>query len=240
MAEGAGADLAKGLGQLANVVLGEETVDTVSELVAKLAASSVAHTHGAGAAVLRSGEAQPTTVGSSEEVGVIDRRQYEVGRGPGVEVLREGRRANVALPPSRARWPELVVPATEEGFRSLLTVPLRAHGRIIGALGLYSRMEGAFGEAEVAAAEAFAGHAAALLGNALVLEARHLTNEQLQAGLETRGLIGQAQGILMVRQGCDAREAFAMLRRASQASNRKLSDVAAEIVELQGGGRGPR
>ena len=53
---------------------------------------------------------------------------------------------------------------------------------------------------------------------------------QLQAALESRDVIGQAKGILMARQGLSADEAFDVLRRASQRTNRKLRDVAAEVA----------
>ena len=52
----------------------------------------------------------------------------------------------------------------------------------------------------------------------------------LQRAVESRDLIGQAKGILMVRQQVGSEEAFAILRRASQRSNRKLRDVAAQVV----------
>ncbi len=53
---------------------------------------------------------------------------------------------------------------------------------------------------------------------------------QLRTALESRDVIGQAKGILMARQGISADEAFDLLRRASQRSNVKLRDVAAQVV----------
>jgi hypothetical protein len=52
----------------------------------------------------------------------------------------------------------------------------------------------------------------------------------LQVALVTRATIDQAKGILMAAQGCTPDEAFDLLRRASQRENRKLHDVAADIV----------
>jgi AmiR/NasT family two-component response regulator len=43
-------------------------------------------------------------------------------------------------------------------------------------------------------------------------------------------MIGQAKGILMARQGVSGDEAFDVLRRASQRQNRKLRDVATDVV----------
>lgn len=53
---------------------------------------------------------------------------------------------------------------------------------------------------------------------------------QLERALESRDIIGQAKGILMARQSITADAAFEILARASQRSNRKLRDVAADLV----------
>lgn len=52
----------------------------------------------------------------------------------------------------------------------------------------------------------------------------------LEKALETRDIIGQAKGILMARQRIDADAAFDVLRLASQRTNKKLRDVASELV----------
>lgn len=56
-------------------------------------------------------------------------------------------------------------------------------------------------------------------------------DENLLAALESRELIGQAQGILMERWRITADEAFEHLRVASQLSNRKLRDIAFDLVQ---------
>ena len=48
--------------------------------------------------------------------------------------------------------------------------------------------------------------------------------------LDSRTLIGQAVGMIMERYDLDADRAFGVLRRVSQNSNRKLRDVAHELV----------
>ncbi|MDB4929829.1 MAG: domain S-box protein [Myxococcaceae bacterium] len=59
------------------------------------------------------------------------------------------------------------------GIRSMLMVPLRAYGRILGALTILRRGEnpGTLGERDIALAEALAGHAASALTNARLLAA---------------------------------------------------------------------
>lgn len=46
-----------------------------------------------------------------------------------------------------------------------------------------------------------------------------------------RAVIEQAKGILMGLQRCSADEAFQILARASQRENRKLREVAEELVD---------
>ena len=52
----------------------------------------------------------------------------------------------------------------------------------------------------------------------------------LRRALETRGVIEQAKGIIIGATGCDADHAFRMLVSQSQHQNRKLHDIAAELV----------
>lgn len=55
--------------------------------------------------------------------------------------------------------------------------------------------------------------------------------QNLQGAFGRRALIEQAKGILMARHNTTADKAFEMLRTHSQRSGRKLSDLAAAVVE---------
>jgi AmiR/NasT family two-component response regulator len=57
---------------------------------------------------------------------------------------------------------------------------------------------------------------------------RNKTN--FDVALASRDLIGQAKGILMERFKVNANDAFGLLILASQHANRKLRDVAGELV----------
>jgi len=48
--------------------------------------------------------------------------------------------------------------------------------------------------------------------------------------MDSRAVIEQAKGIIMADRRCTADEAFAILAKVSQDSNRKLRDVAAALV----------
>lgn len=62
------------------------------------------------------------------------------------------------------------------------------------------------------------------------VSAAEQTNAQLREALESRHVIGMAQGILIARYGLSIERAFEFLRRLSQDNNTKLKDVAAAVV----------
>jgi AmiR/NasT family two-component response regulator len=55
--------------------------------------------------------------------------------------------------------------------------------------------------------------------------------------MANRAVIEQAKGIIMAQRRCTADEAFTILAKVSQDSNRKVRDVAAALVERAA--RGP-
>jgi hypothetical protein len=57
-------------------------------------------------------------------------------------------------------------------------------------------------------------------------------NATIRAALETRDLIGQAKGVIIASTACSSDEAYLLLKTQSQAENRKLNEIAAEIVAI--------
>lgn len=57
--------------------------------------------------------------------------------------------------------------------------------------------------------------------------------DQLKVALIRRTVIGQAQGILMVRLDIDADTAFKYLKRVSSHTNRRLLDIAVEVAQTR-------
>lgn len=67
-------------------------------------------------------------------------------------------------------------------------------------------------------------------------------SDELERALASRTTIDQAIGVLMAEQRCTADEAFDLLRSHSQNSNRKVRDLAADLIQgITGtpGRRGP-
>jgi hypothetical protein len=61
----------------------------------------------------------------------------------------------------------------------------------------------------------------------------------LRIALESRAVIEQAKGIIMGATNCDAKHAFDVLVRQSQHENRKLHEVAHELVARKSVGTAP-
>ncbi len=98
-------------------------------------------------------------------------------------------------------------------------------------MNLYSESENAFTATHEASVRVFADQACIVLANAQVYwDARQLS-ENLSQAIETRETISQAVGILIAAGGRTPTEAFQILVNASQRENRKVRDIAEEIVE---------
>jgi GAF domain-containing protein len=114
----------------------------------------------------------------------------------------------------------------ELGVDSMMSLLIYTDEQSFGALSLYCEADCRFDADDVAVAQALAGH----LSVAMAAEKQI---DQLGLALHNRTIIGQAQGVLMVRYDITADQAFDYLRRLSSHANRKLSAVAAEIAETR-------
>ncbi len=128
------------------------------------------------------------------------------------------------------RWGPFSEAASANGIRSTLSLPLVANHEGMGALNLYSRIPNAFSDEDVDVGSQFASQAAIVLANAQAYWDAHQLSQDLATAMKSRAAIEQAKGILMGAQRCNADEAFQILVRVSQRENRKLREVAEDLV----------
>ena len=93
-----------------------------------------------------------------------------------------------------------------------------------GGLNMYSVTSDTINPETEHLAELFATQAALALG-------RVRSEENLNAALVSRTVIGMALGILMERHDIDREAAFAYLTRTSSSRETKLRDIAQELVD---------
>ena len=112
-----------------------------------------------------------------------------------------------------------------------MSMPLDLSGESVGGLNVYGREPGAFSEQDELLAKGFAVQASVVISNAQAYWAASELTRNLTVAMESRAVIEQAKGILIARHGLGDDEAFDLLRQQSQTENRKLRDVATEIVD---------
>lgn len=204
---------------------------TPSDAVLRVAAAARAAA-GADAAATRLLLASGPAVAAATDprAGRIDDLQQELGQGPVVQALQHLSPVVVDSLPGDPRWPDVAAAAAAAGVCAVMALPLRAHDRPVGSITVCSTLPARFDEGSVARMGAFAGHAGVVLANLQVYwEARHLA-DNLQQALDSRATIDHAIGILMAGGSPSPSEAFQLLVKASQRENRKLRDIAADIV----------
>ena len=224
-------DLALALTELSGVLLTDEGLDRTLQRVAQLACRTMPGCSAAGVTLVTADGKPETAAFTHDTVLEVDRRQYAVGDGPCIDALRERRINSCGFAEAQRRWPAFSRQAAEVGFRSFLAAPLIADDAAIGALNLYSGLPDGFEALDDALIGLFSGQASVALANARLYRTARNLSEQLQEALDSRAVIEQAKGILMAQEHVGADAAFDLLRKRSQHANRKLRDVAREIVD---------
>ena len=183
----------------------------------------------------------PTTVAASGAVaGQVEETQYEAGGGPCLHSMRTGETVDIPDLAADDRWPEYRTHAMALGLGSCHTVALSDGVRTVGALNVHACEVDAFDDAARRALRLFAAQTSAALELLRRDAQQRMLGEQLQEALASRAVIDQAMGIVMSTRRCAADEAFAFLRRTSQNANRKLREVATDLVAAVAEGRGPQ
>lgn len=129
------------------------------------------------------------------------------------------------------RWPSFAAEAAAHGIRSTISYPMEAGEQVTGALNLYSPDVDGFADTDEELGLALARQAAVLLANKSVQWDALQLAENMQDAMRSRATIEQAKGLVMATRRCTPDEAFSILVRASQRQNRKLRDIATEMVE---------
>lgn len=217
------------VGDLLGLLIDSPNVEEFLDQVVRLAADGVTPAAACGITMRRDG--QPFTVSSSDDLAAqVDEIQYGADEGPCLDALRSGVAVEVKDLTREDRWSRYRVHALAHGVVSSLSLPLAVDGRTVAALNLYAKQPAAFDRAARQHAEAFADQCSAALALILRQADQAQLHRQLTEAMTARSVIDQAIGILMGQQRCTADTAFDLLRRASQHRNRKLREVAADII----------
>jgi GAF domain-containing protein len=214
---------------LARVVLADRELSEVLTEVTQIARRAMPSVEAASITLIR-GERPFTAAYDGQMALDADELQYERGYGPCMDAGRAGQILLVDDMRSDQRWPDYAQHAAAHGVLSSLSVPLPFQGVTIGALNTYAGRSQVFDDHDVELAEEVAAWVAVAVGNAEASARTSKDLTQLRSTMMSRALIEQAKGILMERHKIKEDEAFTMLTHASQRTNTKLRDVAAELA----------
>lgn len=183
------------------------------------------------AGILVVADHQPVTAASSDPVAVvIDDLQIRSAEGPCLDAMSGAGAMYAGDLGTDSRYPRFGPAAQAAGIRSVLAYQVLVD-HTDGALNLYGRLPDAFGVHDRAKALIFAAVAGAALSAAADRRDAQQHSDNLMQAVASREVIGQAQGILIERERITPDQAFDILRRASQHLNRKLRDVAQDLVD---------
>ena len=184
------------------------------------------------AAVTIAADGQALTFAASDpRIGELHRLQFGGGDGPVAETLLHNEPRRVDDTAAEPRWPAFCQAAARAGFCSCLVLPLHTGGRPAAAVALYAQERHVFQGAAHDIALLFAAQGGTAVHNAaLYRECRQMISN-LHTALESQAIIDQAKGILHAEFGVPPGEAFGLLRRMSQNTNRKVRVIAADLVQ---------
>jgi len=213
-----------------SLLLTASGVEGFLQRLTELAAEAVEISVSCGVTARRDG--QPLTVAfSDQQASELDESQYAATTGPCLHSLTTGEVVSIPDIDDDQRWPVYLQVARRVGLRSSLSLPLVVDGSTVAAMNLYSFSgPGVFDEQVLRRCLVFASLAAGALRLAIGRAAEQQLVDQLEEALASRTVIDQALGIVMGKQQCDAEKAFALLRMRSQSSQRKLRDVATDLI----------
>jgi GAF domain-containing protein len=195
------------------------TLRSITELAVETTVSD-----SASITLIGAGGTLETAAATDEAAARADALQYELDEGPCLTAAENGGYYVIADTETDPRWSRWG-PAVQQrvSIRSVLSIHLFTADRMLGALNLYDCNQRAYSDEEIVASRVVAAHASVAL-------ARMRIEQDLWRTVDSRHLIGQAQGMLMERYSINSEQAFSVLRRYSQNHNIKLNVVAAQLV----------
>lgn len=215
---------------LSGAVLAGDVLDDLVQKTLELAMLTLSGAHSASVTVMYHDRYQ-TSHATGPRARDLDGDQYADEGGPCIDAIRTGDQVHSTNTAWAAKWPCFAAAAAAAGVGAVVSAPLHdLADKPMGALNIYLDAPTDFNEREHLIVAALAAETEILLRSALDLLGAEAVQQHLRIAIASREVIGEAKGILMAEQHCSADKAFDLLRRASQRQNRKLKDVAEDLV----------
>jgi len=190
---------------------------------------------GAGVTVMASPTVRETIHATDRIATELEEWQLSFGQGPCVDAFADGGPVLVGdldRPDYAQRWPVFTPAARDSGARALFALPLRVGAIRLGVLDLYRTKPRPLTAPELADALVYAD----VVGTLLLESARRGTDDAppdwpRDDPTVDRAQVHQATGMIIAQLGVRPDEAFARLRAHAYAHDRRLGDVARDVVQ---------
>jgi GAF domain-containing protein len=162
---------------------------------------------------------------------LLEHVQHDFGEGPYLQAFAQDRAISFQDLQAAPAWTRIAAVVGQLHVAGVLSVPVRLAGQPVGTLDVYSTQPRPWTARELEAVAEFAAVAAELVTAGVELANRELEVAQLRQALTNRVWIEQAKGVLAATRGTGPDAAFQQLRATARATNRKLAEVAQEVVQ---------
>jgi anti-anti-sigma regulatory factor len=206
-----------------------DVIDGALRLVVELARISIAGADGVSVSLRRHGVLS-TVAASDQTIMAMDADQYSTGQGPCVDASVKGHWFHAESLDTETRWPAFTPQARGLGIKAILSSPLRAFDRPVGALNIYSRTAESFEIKDQESAAVFAQQASVILSDARADVSDTQMAVRFQEALRSRKVIALAEGIIMERDGIDEEAAYSALLRLALYNGLPLRERAEAVV----------
>lgn len=217
--------LSSRLADVAREVRSSNDVSAAADYISQTAADMVGgHSSAAGITLVHARHRVETAAATSEVVRRGDELQYQMHEGPCLDAAWVEQQVVTGDLAHDGRWPRWGPRVADElGVRSMVCTQLFTNEDQLGALNIYSTEPDAFDDEAQEIARLLGAHAAVAVAAAQQVQT-------LQVAVDHRTTIGIALGIIMASHDLDQDAAFLVLRRLSSELNRKIYDLAQEVI----------
>lgn len=184
---------------------------------------------GVGVSMISKVGGQMMAAASSTSSAMIEELQFALGEGPCLTAFET--RRPVLVPDlahaAKTTWPAYAPAAYQHGVRAVFAFPLQVGVARVGALDVYRDVVGGLSTWTMSRA---LGYADAAMQTMLQAQQDGETGSLLGDTADSRFEVYQAQGMVMVQLGITADEALARIRAHAYALDRRLLDVAEDVI----------
>jgi GAF domain-containing protein len=222
--------LAADLAAVARLPLTRSVLDAALKLVVVMSQSVMTGADGVSITLPRDGRLR-TVAASNDVVLQMDHDQYDTNQGPCLDAATLGELFNSTALQSERRWPQFVPRARARGIESIMSTPLMAGDRPLGALNVYSRAPDALASHEQQWAIQFAQQASQVLLATNPTTTAESVDADINGALLSREVIALAQGVIMTRQRLHPDAALRFLMNISRTTSRPVIEICREVIK---------